>query len=68
MLKFIRNNKRSYHSDTYNKYGITIVKIMVRTTTRIITEDTILRVFLLFILNIFVTLLSYKSTMHYQYY
>jgi len=33
---------------------------MVRTTTRIITEDTILRVFLLFILNIFVTLLSYK--------
>jgi len=33
---------------------------MVRTTTRIITEEITLRVFLLFTLNIFATLLSYK--------
>ena len=37
-----------------------MVKIMVKTTTRMITEETTLRVFLLFILNIFITLLSYK--------
>ncbi len=34
---------------------------MVKTTTRIIIDEIILRVFLLFILNIFITLLSYKT-------
>ena len=37
-----------------------MVNNMVRTTTRIITKDTTFFVFLLFILNIFLTLLSFK--------
>lgn len=38
-----------------------VVNTIVTTTINMIMEDTILRVFLLFILNIFFTLLSYKT-------
>ena len=46
---------------SYNKATITGVSTIIATTTRIIIDDIVLRVFLLFILNIFFTLLSYKT-------
>ena len=53
MLKFIVTS--------YNKAATTGVNTITATITRIIMDDTILRFFLLFILNIFFTLLSYKT-------
>ena len=46
---------------SYNKAAAIVVNTIVTTTISMIMEDTILRVFLLFILNIFFTLLSYKT-------
>lgn len=45
----------------YNNAAAIVVNNIAATITRIITEDITLRVFLLFILNIFFTLLSYKT-------